>query len=332
MKNLNLKKLGKKAINEVGVGIMIMAILLFLGGAFVDNSSSSSNSRTNNDNNDYGTDSENIIWKLENTNLGRQVKETESFPNIELGSEEKVDIVYIGNSFRLNANMFSKNMYEFDLSFKNPEDVKSILVYFNAERLSGDNPVIVKYNGHEVLRTLIKSADLPLSIPVRINNPENFTTMKMSLEIEKPAFYSLFNWNKIEFSGFKIAEISEDTSNKKREFNFQIENDEFLERVYIDVLVDCKDVREVSEAIKVTVNGYIILNNNPNCVNQNTKITGNIPLNILNLMKIEQQFGVKLVLLFQFMHFFLIILKTIVVFSIITMTNTLHTNMHKINI
>lgn len=276
-------KFFKKGINEVGVGIIIMALLLFLGGVFSESSSSSNN----NNNDKFESDDENVLWKLENTNLGRQVKETESFPNIELGSKEKIDIVYIGNSFRLNANMFTKNIYEFDLSFKDPEDVSSILVYFNIDRLRGENPIIVKYNGKQVMKTLAKSSDLPLSIPVKISNPENFTSMKVSFEVEKPAFYSLFNWNKIDFSGFKIAQVSEDISNRNREFNFQIENDDFLENVYIDLLIDCETVREVSEAIKVTVNGYIILNNNPNCQSSNTKLTGYIPLNILNEDKNE---------------------------------------------
>jgi hypothetical protein len=267
----------KKAVNEVGVGIIIMALLLFMGGVFVDSSSSNSD-----DENDFESNDENILWKIENTNLGRQVKEIESFPNIELGSKEKVDIVYIGNSFRLNANMFAKNVYEFDLSFKDPEDVSSILVYFNIDRIRGDNPIIVKYNGIQVMKTLAKSSDLPLSLPVRISNSENFTSMKVSLEIEKPAFYSLFNWNKIDFSGFKIAQVSEDVSNRNREFNFQIKKDEFLKNVYIDLLIDCDEVKTVSEAVKITINGYIILNNNPNCQSSNSKISGNIPLNILN--------------------------------------------------
>jgi hypothetical protein len=267
----------KKAVNEVGVGIIIMALLLFLGGVFIDSSVSSSDT-----NNNFESNEENILWKIENTNLGRQVKETESFPNMELGSREKVDIVYIGNSFRLNSNMFAKNVYEFDLTFKDPEDVTSILIYFNIDRVRGDNPIIVKYNGVQVMKTLAKSSDLPLSLPIRINNPENFTSMRVSFEVEKPAFYSLFNWNKIDFSGFKIAQVSEDLSNKNREFNFQIENDDFLENVYIDLLIDCDEVKIVSEAIKVTINGYIILNNNPNCQSSNSKISGNIPLNILN--------------------------------------------------
>jgi hypothetical protein len=267
----------KKAVNEVGVGIIIMALLLFLSGVFIDSSVSSSDT-----NNNFESNEENILWKIENTNLGRQVKETESFPNMELGSREKVDIVYIGNSFRLNSNMFAKNVYEFDLTFKDPEDVTSILIYFNIDRVRGDNPIIVKYNGVQVMKTLAKSSDLPLSLPIRINNPENFTSMRVSFEVEKPAFYSLFNWNKIDFSGFKIAQVSEDLSNKNREFNFQIENDDFLENVYIDLLIDCDEVKIVSEAIKVTINGYIILNNNPNCQSSNSKISGNIPLNILN--------------------------------------------------
>jgi hypothetical protein len=275
---MGIKNINKKGMNEVGVGIIIMALLLFMGGIFVDTSSNNSKNSVS----DYEGDGEDILWKIEDSHLGSQVKETESFPNIELGSKEKVDIVYIGNSFRLNSNMFAKNIYEFDLSFKDPEDVSSVLIYFNIDRVRGENPIIIKYNGNEVLRTLAKSSDLPLSIPVKISNPENFSSMRVSFEIEKPAFYNLFNWNKIDFSGFKIAQVSEDTSNRNREFNFQIENDEFLENVYVDLLIDCDEVLEVSEAVKVTVNGYIILNNNPNCQSSNAKITGNIPLNILN--------------------------------------------------
>jgi len=274
-------KVGKKAVSEIGIGIMIMGVLLLLGGIFNDSSFDSGSKYKPTDGDDK-YDNENFLWYLNNTNLGRQVRETESFPNIELGSREKSDIIYIGNSFRLVSNMFSKNELEFDLSFAEPEDVSYILVYFKMDRLSGENPIIVNYNGRQVLKTLAKKSDLPLKIPVKINNPKNFTSMKISLELEKPPFYSLFNWNKVEFTDFKVLEVAEDKSNRDREFNFQIQNKEFLERVYIDLLVDCDNTNKVSDAIKVTVNDYIILNNNPDCRSKNTKITGSIPLNILN--------------------------------------------------
>lgn len=269
----------KKAMNEVGVGIIIMAVLLFFGGVFMDSSSSNSSKNDKYETGEYPA--ENYLWYLNNTDLGRQSKITESFPNIELGSKEKVDIVYIGNSYRLVSNMFTKNEYEFKVNFDKPADVTHILIYFNIDRIWGDNPIIVKYNGNEVLKTLANQADLPLKIPVRINNPENFSGLDISLEVEKPSFFNLFNWNKVELSGFKVAQVSEDKSNRNREFNFQIDNKDFLENVYVDLLVDCDNTKETSEAIKVTVNGYIILNNNPNCQSRNTKITGNIPLNIL---------------------------------------------------
>ena len=275
--------IGKRGVNEVGLGIILMGILLFFGAVFMDSEVSlNTNSGKNNDDKYKDPDNENVIWMLNNTELGRQTKETESYPNIELGAKVKNDVIYIGNSFRLVANPFSQNDYEIDLSFSKPEDVTNILVYFNIERLSGEMPLIVKYNGNEVLKTLAKSSDLPLKIPVRISNPDNFTSMKLSFEIDKPKFYSLFNWNKVEFTEFRVLEVSEDKSNKIREFNFQIDNPEFLENVYMDLLVDCKTILETSPAIKAEVNGYIILNNNPDCQSSNTKLTGNIPLNILN--------------------------------------------------
>lgn len=122
---------------------------------------------------------------------------------------------------------------------------------------------------------------MPLKIPIKVQDPENFSGIHFSLEIQDVSWYSLFNWNKLDLSEVKIAEIKEDKSNKIRDFNFQIQEED-LERVYVDLSLVCDTTKEISDAIKVTVNGFTIANPNPNCLSRNTKITANVPLNILN--------------------------------------------------
>lgn len=277
----------KKAINEIGIAIIIMAILLFAGSFFFESSiqvnKNTNYHKDNSKNNEFPQQT--YLFYLNNTEIGRQQKITESFPNIELGSKEVSNIVYIGNSFRLKANPFGKNVYEVDVSLSEPENTNSLLIYFNPKRLSGDNQIIIKANNQEIIRTLARESDLPLKIPLNIKNPQNFTHLKLSLEIEKPNWYQLFTWNKIDFTDFKIAEMSQNKENNYRDFNFEIENMNFLERVYIDLAITCDELKEVSEAIKVNVNGYIIANHNPQCTSKYNKITAEIPKNVLNNVK-----------------------------------------------
>ena len=127
----------KKGVNQVGIGIIAMAVLLLLGAIFIDDPNF--NSKTNyldiKNNNSNSYPQENYIFYLNNTDLGRQNKVTESFPNIELGSKEEYNTIYIGNSFRLNANPFTSNPYSFNINIKDPENVNELLIYFKSEKL-----------------------------------------------------------------------------------------------------------------------------------------------------------------------------------------------------
>lgn len=271
----------KKAVNEVGIGIIAMAVLLLLGSIFVDDSGSfgngNNNYNNNNNNNNNYYPHENFLFYLNNTNIGKQNKVTESFPNIELGSEVENDIIYIGNNFRLNANPFSSNRYNMTINIDDPKDTKYLLIYFKPERLSGDNEMIISVNGKRAVATPARASDVPINIPIYNYNR---STLTLSYELVKPSFLDIFNWNKLDITDIKVVEVKQNTENNQREFNFQIDK-EFLERAYVDLSITCEKQQRVSEAIKIEVNGYIISNQNPDCTSRHNKITAQIPLNIL---------------------------------------------------
>lgn len=279
-------KYNKKAINEVGIGIIVMALLLFVGAIFFDSPTTNQKQsflqdKTNSNNIDSQNNIDsNYLFYLSEIDIGRQKKVTESFPNIELGAKEENNVIYVGNSFRLIANPFTKNSKTMNVNIRNPTEITELLIYFNPERASGDNELIIKFGNTEVSRTLARSSDIPIKVPVNIKN-RNISYIPITFELEKPKFYSVFNWNKLDISELKIIEVRRDESNNFRDFDFTL-NKEFLERLSIDLVISCDKVTETSEPIKVILNGYIIGNQNPNCLSRNNKMSiNNVSLNVL---------------------------------------------------
>ena len=274
-----------KAVAEVGIGIIIMALLLLVGGIFFDSDYSSKNTyikqKSENYNNVDSYPYASYLFYLNNTEIGRQQKITESFPNIELGSKEVSNIIHLGSSFRLISNPFTSNSYFVDLSFSNPENTNFILVYFNPKRLWGDNHINFYVDNKLVTTTLARDFDMPIKIPINIQNPENFSKLRLEMEIEKPKWYNIFNWNKMDFQEFKVAELSQNKNNNERNFNFEVGNTKYLERVYLALSIECDEIKEISDAIEVNINGYIVSNENPRCTSRFNTIEANIPLNIL---------------------------------------------------
>lgn len=280
---MEIKKLNKKAVNQVGVAIIVMAVLLLLGGIFIDDSNPNSKSnyleKKKNISNDYPEES--YLFYLNDTELGRQRKVTENFPNIELGSKEEFNTIYLGNNFRLNANPFTSNPYIFDLSIDDPKDVNALLIYFKSERLSGENPVDIIINDNIILQSQLENRDSP--IKVYITKDLNQTS-KVSFQIQKPKGYDLFNWNKLDISDLKIVEIRQDKENNLKQFDFEVEKVD-LERAYVELVVSCDEIVELAPAIKIKVNDYIIADRNPPCTSKNSKISADIPINVLKSSK-----------------------------------------------
>ena len=273
-----MKTIRKKGSAEVGIAIVAMALLLLLGGIFLDSDPNSKSSyiKDKNSKSQAGESlaQESYLFYLNNTDIGRQSKVTESFPNLELGSKETFNTIHVGSSFRLQANPFTANSYSFDIRFAEPEDVNNYLLYFNSDRLSGDNNLIIKVNGEPVVNTQAKDSDMPIVIAKKPTN----NTVTLTFEIDKPRWYQLFNWNKIDIEKLRVVEAIQDKNNNEREFNFEIEKD-FLERVYVDLVVSCEDT--TNPPIKVTVNGFIVGNENPDCDSRYNRISLNVPLSIL---------------------------------------------------
>ncbi|MCA9459420.1 MAG: hypothetical protein KC550_02615, partial [Nanoarchaeota archaeon] len=272
----------KKASSEVGIGIIVLSILLLLGGIFIDSDNSNSKSsyfKNKNSNNDgtYNGFDEHLIFEINDSEIGRQKKVTTSFPNIELGSKEEYNTIYTGNSFRLNANMFSSSKQKVEFTLKNYEEINEFLIYLNGKRITGDEDLIVKVNGQIISQNKARSVDIPL----RFNNILNNNSATITFELKKPRWYEIFNWNKFDIRELKILEVRRDQTNNKREFDFDIDK-ENLERLYIDLVITCDEIKETSAPIKVSLNGYIIENQNPKCTSKYNKITINdISQNIL---------------------------------------------------
>ncbi|MCA9495343.1 MAG: hypothetical protein KC589_00215 [Nanoarchaeota archaeon] len=271
----------KKASSEVGIGIIVLSILLLLGGIFIDYDDSNSKSnyyknKNSNNKNNNGFD-EHLIFVINETDIGRQRKVVTSFPNIELGSKEEYNTIYAGNSFRLNANMFTSSKQRVDFSVKDYEEINEFLIYLNGKRITGEADLIVKVNGETISQNKAKSID----IPIRFNNILKNNSGTITFELKKPRWYEIFNWNKFDIRELKILEVRRDHTNNKREFDFDIDK-ENLERLYIDLVITCDEIKETSSPIKVSLNGYIIGNQNPKCASKYNKITINeISKNIL---------------------------------------------------
>ncbi|MDA3855218.1 MAG: hypothetical protein PF569_03095 [Candidatus Woesearchaeota archaeon] len=278
-----MKMENKNGSTQIGFAIIVLAVLLFFGSIFVDDTPYKTKSSYIESKNtqDYASDSkypeDNYLFFLNETDIGKQKKVTQSYPNIALGSKKEYNSIHLENNFRLNANPFTSNDYSFNVNFEDPQDVKSILLYFNPSRVSGDQDLVIYANGMEIYRNKARSNEVPLIINQKFGNATN-----LKFELDKPHWYSFFNWNRFEIEELKIIEVRQDNSNNEKEFSFLVEKD-FLERVELNIVVDCDDETDSNKPIRVEVNGFTIDDFNPDCTSSvNRAITREIPLNIIS--------------------------------------------------
>ena len=279
----------KKAQVQFGIVIIVMAGLLLLGGIFFDDGPNQSKKsyflKKDQVKNSQGYivdgyPEDSYLFYLNETDIGKQKKVTESFPNIELGSKIEYNTVYLGNSFRLNANPFNANRKQVSFQLSDPDEVRSLLVYFNPHRSSGEQELIIAANGIIISQNLAKSSDIPIKIYLNQIPLENSSKITLTFGLDKPDWFSLFNWNKMDVEEVRIVEIKKDENNNQKEFDFFVSK-EFLEESYLDLTISCDEGKELGDAIKATVNGYIISNTNPKCTSRQNRITSNISTNIL---------------------------------------------------
>lgn len=276
----------KNASSQIGIGIILMAVLLLFGSIFIDDNSNSKqdylNQKTQNtNNNEYPKDS--YLFYLNNTDIGKQKKVTESYPNIEIGSREQNNIIYIGNDFKLKSNPFSKTYYSFEVNLKNPQNVEELLLYFDPKRITGKENIIVLVNNQLFYDNQARTNELPIVIDKKFAT--NQTKATITIMLNKPKFYQIFNWNSFEIKNLKVMEVSRDTANNKKSYNFQLDKND-LERVELNLITNCKKTStETNKPIKTTINGYIISNFNPQCDKYINKETKEIPQNILKTNK-----------------------------------------------
>ncbi len=273
--------INKKGTKELGIGIIAFAMILLIGGIISDNPISFSEKEQYLDERSNYIDSqypeENYLFYLEEFEIGREQRITQNFPNIELGAKEKFTTLFTTQRVELRSNMFKQNSAEIRIVPTSRENLKELQIYSSSNQLSGSENLVVRINDKEV-------AQVPSEgyFPIVIRDfPEN-ETFEMSFEIVKPAWYELFNWNKVELKDFRIVEVSQDNNEKSKEFSFSINEQQYLDELLVQLVVSCESKKENSPAIKVKVNGYIVGNQNPDCISRFNRMTFNITENILN--------------------------------------------------
>ncbi len=269
----------KKVVSQVGAGIIAMTLLLLVGAIFMDDSGSNRSNYSKNRNN-YSDDlPESYIFYLKDTDIGRQKKTTNSFPNFNLGSKEQDNIIYMDNAFNIKSTPFSKIYYSFTLNFNEPENIEKLLIYGNLKKNTGKNELIIRVGDKIYYKGSARNSEFPLIINYRPG--KNVTSALLTIEIDKPPFYSIFNWNSYSFSELKVVEKIKDKSNHYKEFSFSID-DLFLERVETNLVVNCDTVKiDNYKPIKIEVNNYTLADFTPNCTSHYNRVNREIPLNIL---------------------------------------------------
>jgi hypothetical protein len=271
----------KKGTKELGIGILAFAMILLIGGILSDNPVTfSEKEKYLDDKQTYYNEEypeENYLFYLEDFDLGKEQRITQNFPNIELGAKEEFIPLYTQQIIELRSNMFKQNIATLRVVPTSRKDLKELRIYASANQLSGSENVIVKIDGKEVAQVPVEGY-----FPIIIKNfPEN-NTFDLTIELNKPAWYQLFNWNKAEFKDFRVVEISQNLNEQTKEFSFDIDDRQYLDELLVQLVVSCESRVENSPSIKVKVNGYIIGNQNPDCISRFNRMTFNISENILN--------------------------------------------------
>ncbi len=272
-----MNKVNKKGTKELGIGIIAFAMLILIGGILSDNPISVSEKDQYSSSKTSNYPEENYLFYLEDFDLGKEQKITSNYPNVEIGSKEELNSIYIRQYLELKSNMFKKNEAEIRLVVTSREDLKELQIYSSSNQLSGDENLIFKINGKEV-------AEVPSEgyFPVTIRDIPQNDTFVLSVSLNKPKWYELFNWNKLELTDFRIIEVLEDSNEKTKQFSFDVNSHEYLDELLVDLVVSCDVVKEYSESISVKVNDYIVGNQNPSCASRYNRMTFNISKNILN--------------------------------------------------
>lgn len=289
----------KKAQAQFGIVIIVMAVLLLLGGIFFDDGSDSKSiyltkkaesksGNSDDSSSSYSYPDENYLFYLNETEIGRQRKVTQSFPNIELGSKIEYNTVYIGNSFRVNSNPISSNAYTFEVQLSEPKKTSAIMIYFEPKRITGNQELKIYINGKRISQNLATASDIPALYYLTNQDKNNTLPLRITFELVKPAWYEFLTWDKMDVTDLKVVEVKKDILNNVKTYNFDIDKT-FLDDVYLTMTFSCDEVKELSESVKATVNGYIIADYNPKCTSARNTVTRNISMNILNsgLNKLE---------------------------------------------
>ena len=220
----------KKGTKELGIGIIAFAMILLVGGIISDNPVSFTEKEKYIEEREYNEEypEENYLFYLEDFDIGKEQRVTQSFPNIELGAKEEFIPLFTTQRIELKSNMFKKNGATFRIVPTVRENLKELRIYSNSNQLSGSENIIVKLNSKEV-------AQVPSEgyFPIIIRDLPVNETFEMTVELNKPAWYEIFNWNKVEFKDFRIVEVSQNLNEQKKEFSFEIDDQQYLSLIHI---------------------------------------------------------------------------------------------------
>lgn len=261
-------KKNKKSNINLGIVIIILAFVFLFSEAsfdgFFDWGSGSKNKRDNS--NEY---LDKILY-INDTFLGQNNHKYQSYPNLEVGSIEEKNIVYELSSFKLFSNFFTSNTLDLKLAFDRDENVKKYLIYLNKD-VKPKQDLIVKLNNKVYYRGKVENVDIPIVVvPQDFENSKegNFTNSTqffndLTLELKKPLFFEIWNWNNFYVRDFKILEVSNKKSLDLKKFPLSLDLDN-LDDLLIQITPNCKD-SDKSSFLDIKFNDYNLGNTVFNC-------------------------------------------------------------------
>lgn len=288
----------KKAELDVGIGIIGFALLFLLasiiaGTDFSDLSSGSSSSSSSSSSGGYSSSSssssssggvyygegvqENYLFYMQGMKIAQEEKVIHPYPNVELGSIENYNIVGREDKKLLEAGPFGANQFYVDFQVQNITESKEFLIYFKKNEILGENKLKIWSNNKTLFDDYIRTEH----VPIEVENFYKHNRNRIYFYMEKPSFFDFFNKNKMELSDIRIVEVQKNDGANKRDFSFPLERDN-LQRMYIDFLIKCDKPNDYSHSIKITLNDFIVANENVLCDSKKTaKIRVN---NVSNLI------------------------------------------------
>lgn len=249
--------------SSVVVLIIIICLILIIGlGVKTTDSGSKNSSSSNSKDLSYTRNKGNILLMDKSKDIENKNSVIETKKKINVGSKKELEQISKIENFDLKSNFISETIYIENLNALTDKKISKIFLYFDVEKKYGNNDLIINLNEQNILKDKVENLEFPISIQT------NFEENELELRIEKPRWFSFFNWNKYFFNNFKIVVMSQPTQGNKKSVYFDYGHD--VNDVVLNTKITCLNFKQ-NEKIEMFVNGFKITNGSRyiNCKNDN---------------------------------------------------------------